>query len=1202
MPAEITKALQVNLHHAKSASGTLVQRFTKQNIGIALIQEPWIRAGRICGLTTKTGKLVYDRSATRPRAAILINQTLDWFPLTQFTSSDLVAVSLMVKTKNGTHEIICASAYFPGEEIEAPPEAVQELVKHCRRRNVPYIIGCDANAHHSVWGSSDDNNRGESLLNYLFTEQVQIVNKGNRPTFVSAGREEVLDLTLCSTGMMDYIGQWHVSDEPSLSDHMHIRFDITNGLKTSRERRDKKRTDWKRFDELLSERVKDFSTPINSIEDIEQGANQLTATIKDTFEECSQILKEPRSKDQPWWNDDLERQKSKVHTAWNKVRTPENRMVYNQLRNELTDMIRTAKEKDWRKFCGELESIPETARLHKLLAKDGTNGVGTLIKTDGKHTQNRAETLEVLLKTHFPGCSKKGKASMERAPPFGDRKRAKAVSGRIFSPERVEWAIKTFKPFKAAGEDGIFPALLQRGLKHLKQIIIDLFRASFIWGYIPTSWRKVNVIFLAKANKPSDQAKAYRPVSLTSFLLKTMEKLIDVHLRSIIEGTSPLSDAQYAYRRGRSTELALHVIVTEIEKTIQHKDFALGAFLDIEGAFDNTGYDAIMRALTRKNTDTATKSWIHAMLAGRIVKSTLGMDTMTIQSKRGCPQGGVLSPLLWSLVVDELLVELEEAGFTIIGYADDIAIYVTGKFEATVRERMAEAIEITMKWCKRVGLSANPQKTTIVPFTYRRKFDSSPIVVEEESITISKEVKYLGVILDQKLNWNKHIQHVKQKAARALWTSSRYCGRTWGISPELMLAMYQMTVRPIITYAAWIWWPKVDQKGTINKLTTLQRYACLSITGAMCTTPTAAMEAILGLIPIHIHIKEMAARCALKQTCMKGSMGTSGHMSILKAIPNSDYLMQTSDIRLGHRDFDKPFETIILKGDRWSLENLGLESNTSIWYTDGSRTAQGTGCGVFGPNTKISASLGKTATIFQAELEAVRMCVQHLQDRRPKGQRFAILSDSQAVIKALTHVESNSNLVRECLVAIKELTHHNKLQLCWVPGHTGVDGNEEADELARKGAGTKYIGPEPVCGLNWSANNAAIGEWSRNQALKHWRNLTGHRQSKSLINPYSSKEAKLLSRSDLRRLVGYLTGHHTVYYHLSKMGRREETTCRLCMMDPETTTHILCGCTSLDKIRHEILGKTRVTPEDIKVSDIKALNRLAKKSDRYLAV
>lgn len=1193
--------LQANLHHAKAASAMLVNRFVKENIGLALIQEPWIRAGQICGLSTKQGKLVYDRKAGTPRAAILLSNHLDWFPVNQFTSRDLVAVYVTVKTERGAHDIICASAYFPGEELSAPPIEVQDLVQYCRRTNTPFLIGCDANAHHTVWGSTDINVRGESLLEFILKEHIHIANRGNRPTFANEVREEVLDLTLCSETLADNISDWHVSDEPSMSDHMNIRFKIDNEIESKKRGFSKRFVDWKKYSELLTERVKDLTLVIETTDDLEQATSNLTETIMSTFEESSTVIRNTKARRAPWWSDELETQQRRVKTAFNKARRgPQMQLLYKRERNKFTDMIRTAKVNSWRKFCGELENIPETARLHRLLAKDGTNGVGTLLKADGSHTSDRKETLEVLLSTHFPGSTACAGDRLRSDIPYGDRKRAHALSGKIFSSERVEWAIGAFQPFKAAGEDGIFPALLQKGIEQLKDPIGKLFRASFTWGYIPTNWRKVNVIFLPKANKPSDQAKSYRPVSLTSFLLKTMEKLLDVHLRNGIEATLPLSNAQFAYRKGKSTELALHKIVTEIERTIQYQDFALGAFLDIEGAFDNTGYDAIMRALSRRNIDRATKTWVHSMLADRLVKSTLGIDSQTIMSKRGCPQGGVLSPLLWSLVVDELLTELQNGKFTVIGYADDIAVFVTGKFDDTVRDRMKEAIGIIMKWCRKVGLNANPQKTTLVPFTRRLNFISLPLEVEETPIKYATEVKYLGVILDQRLNWEAHMEHMYKKATRAIYISSSYCGRSWGVSSELMLSMYRTTVRPIMEYAAWIWWSKTDLKKSQNKLNAIQRLACLSVTGAMRSTPTAAMEAILGLMPLHIHIKGAAASSSLRYACLEKDMGTTGHMSIIKRIPNWEYLVINTDISLKERDFNKTFNTTILKGDVWSMGNLKLENNTSIWYTDGSKTNYGTGSGVYGPGKKISVSLGKAATIFQAELEAIRICTQHLVDLKPKGQRYAILSDSQAAIRALTNIESNSYLVRECLATINKLTVHNKLQICWVPGHTGVDGNEEADELARNGASTDYIGPEPVCGLNWSASRAAIGEWKRFQHKRYWNGLNGLRQSKNLIDITKPVDVSCIKKQELRKVVGYLTGHNSLRYHLYNIGMSTETDCRLCNIGIETSTHILCECRALDRIRYEICGRVKLSADDIKVSGLSEICKLVRVAEKLL--
>ena len=182
------KALQANLHHAKGPSGTLLCRFIQENIGLVLIQEPWTRDGRICGLSTKLGKLIYDRNTEKPRAAILANSDLDWFPINQFISRDLVAISVTYKAEDRKVDVICASAYFPGDDEEAPPREVEDLIKHCHRENLPYIIGCDANSHHTIWGSSDINSRGESLLEFLLKEKVQILHRGNKPKMRSEKR------------------------------------------------------------------------------------------------------------------------------------------------------------------------------------------------------------------------------------------------------------------------------------------------------------------------------------------------------------------------------------------------------------------------------------------------------------------------------------------------------------------------------------------------------------------------------------------------------------------------------------------------------------------------------------------------------------------------------------------------------------------------------------------------------------------------------------------------------------------------------------------------------------------------------------------------------------------------------------------------------------------------------------------------------
>jgi len=174
------------------------------------------------------------------------------------------------------------------------------------------------------------------------------------------------------------------------------------------------------------------------------------------------------------------------------------------------------------------------------------------------------------------------------------------VAARIITYHRVEWAIGSFAPYKSPRMDGIFSALLQEGQEILIPYLIRIFCACLATGYVLALWRQAKVVFIPKPGTSSYCGpRDFRPISLTSFLLKTMERLVDRYLRDETLALLLLHPNQHAYQAGKSVETALHQFVVRVEKALDQQEIALGVFLDIVRAFDYTSYDSMCSALTR---------------------------------------------------------------------------------------------------------------------------------------------------------------------------------------------------------------------------------------------------------------------------------------------------------------------------------------------------------------------------------------------------------------------------------------------------------------------------------------------------------------------------------------------------------------------------------------------------------------------------
>ncbi|XP_036320510.1 uncharacterized protein LOC118735019 [Rhagoletis pomonella] len=514
-------------------------------------------------------------------------------------------------------------------------------------------------------------------------------------------------------------------------------------------------------------------------------------------------------------------------------------------------------------------------------------------------------------------------------------------------------------------------------------------------------------------------------------------------------------------------------------------------------------------------------------------------------------------------------------GSKVIAYADDLAVVVSGKFPQTLCDIMQDRLRLIERWTKEKGLGVNPEKTDLVLFTRKYKIPSLQLpAIGNKILKLGESAKYLGVVLDKKLNWAQNIQERVKKATVALYSCKGAIGRSWGLSPSIMYWLYTVVVRPILLYGVLVWWPSLNRKSTTEALQKVQRTAMLCICGALRTTPSEAMCVLLDILPIEIVGKQSAGCAALRLRELPGWRDTQeGHTAILKDIniPDTDYCAP----RL---NFTKRYRISIPDRKFWS--GGAPDDNGSLHlYTDGSKLDGKVGGGVFSARLglEICFRLPNHCSVFQAEVAAIQEAVEHLRTREVIYNDIFIYSDSQAALKALDSVTCSSKTVADCRRSLNEMAEQSALHLVWVPGHRNIPGNEKADELAREGTSAPLSQAWKGLGMPLATCKLILRDLSLKLARDRWDSLTTCNNTKLTWPKWDKKRSKdllMLSKGDLAAAVGLLTGHVAIGGHAERLGIPHNDFCRSCRNEeePETLRHLLCECPALCRRRQKFMG------------------------------
>ena len=1204
--------MQQNLHKSKEVTLEVIKWFENQQgkAAIAMVQEPNNHKGRISNLSKNLRVLGCDEG-TNIRAAIITRRDFVCWKLNQFCTNDQAVIAF--KSKNKT--TVVASIYMPYDSIDPPPAHVTtQLISFCDSQKWELIIGADANSHHIAWGSTDNNTRGENLLDFIITTNLQICNLGNTPTFQNALRDEVIDITLTTTNAINLITNWKVETGNTISDHNKITFNYnTEPVLATDTFRNVKKTDWSKYRTLLNERLTCMRETFHR-EDLDNKAKLLETAIIGAFEESCPV-KRPKTSHKPaWWTrelNDLKKENLRTKNRYKREPTEERKTNWKEASREYRRACRRAKNESWTAFCSDLQEHSAIAKLQKLMKNDKRIELGTIKKANNEYTKTNEETITELLRQLYPDSTR---AEQNNTSPEWDNREALNVDEMINSKTVAE-AVKSFKPYKSPGPDGIHPILLQQGLELTLPFLIDTFKESIKEKKPAETWMRTKAVFIPKPGKNNyTDPKAFRPISLSSFILKTLERIIQWKLLDTTLTNKPLSNNLYSYREGMSTDTALHNVVSKLEKSMENNELAIIVFLDISGAFSDASIEGLLGALERKNIQENLGEWIANMLSNRTVTASKGEDKVTKPINRGTPQGGILSPLIFNVDVDEGIEEINNNTPTEAhGYADDINVIGTGIDETTVANNIQNSLNRLEQWATKNSLAFNPSKTKAMLITRRRKVKHPKIFIQGKEVEYVKEFKYLGVTIDKNLTWRAHVENQVKKAQMALITGRRMIGQKWGLHPKQTLWLYKAIVRPILSYGSIVWINSLERKSIQKLLNKVQRTACMMITGAMKSTPTAGIEMMIGLPPISTHIKSNALSChnrLIKTNTWRPKPGESlwrkGHTNMIRTLTKSfPDLMKPQDGMIKTERLTSKFEVEI--GSREDIPKLRpkpLEVNTINCYTDGSKTGRKAGAAYIymGENLKSQEStfLGDS-TVFQAEIIAIYNACTDMLSKNLENLQIRFYVDSQSAIRAINKFKIKNKLVLECKELLNQLSENNQVRLSWVPGHEGHMGNEVADRLAKRGTIMEQMGPEPIIPNSNSVLKQQLKEWEADQHSKEWNNREDCRQTKLMIPTKNKKWEKEIinsSRKNIRTITQIVTGHANLKRHRYLMGLEVDPICDKCQEEEETMEHLLTKCPAFSKERDEIIGWPITTMGNISKCNLKDICKFVKYTGR----